>query len=142
MTSQHDELPTSPSDSEIAPEIDPQDEARYQAEEKRLVSLVAKLAKSRGASIRSLEAKAGVGASVFSKVMSGKVAPSIRHFLRMCDALGVSWAELYRLAYMGEDETNVSPELREQVVAVLKLEGLLPLKPSPDRDHPKPPGKR
>ncbi len=109
--------------------MDPQDEARYLAEEKRLVSLVAKLAKSRGASIRSLEAKAGVGASVFSKVMSGKVAPSIRHFLRMCDALGVSWAELYRLAYMGEENgTTVSPEIREQVVAVLKQEGLLPLK--------------
>jgi hypothetical protein len=41
---------------------------------------------------------------------------------------------------MGEDETNVSPEIREQVVAVLKLEGLLPLKPA-DKDHPKPPGK-
>jgi len=119
---------TSPPD-DLEPEMDPRDEARYLAEEKRLVSLVAKLAKSRGASIRSLEAKAGVGASVFSKVMSGKVAPSIRHFLRMCDALGVSWAELYRLAYMGEENgTTVSPEIREQVVAVLKQEGLLPLK--------------
>jgi len=136
MTALGDDLPISPpADSQTSPEpeIEPQDEARYLAEEKRLVSLVAKLAKSRGASIRSLEAKAGVGASVFSKVMSGKVAPSIRHFLRMCDALGVSWAELYRLAYMGEeDETIVSPEIRKQVVAVLKLEGLLPLKKDKD----------
>ena len=117
-----------PSEADIVP----QDEARYQAEEQRLLAFVAKLAKSRGMSIRSLEAKAGVGLSVFSKVLSGKVAPSVRHLLRMCDAIGVSWAELYRLAYMGEDGTiAVSPELRDQIIAVLKQEGVLPIKPSP-----------
>ncbi|HEX3530778.1 MAG TPA: helix-turn-helix transcriptional regulator [Thermoanaerobaculia bacterium] len=125
MTSQDDELLTP------EPDIDPQDEARYRAEEQRLLAFVAKLAKSRGASIRSLEAKAGVGLSVFSKVLSGKVAPSVRHLLRMCDAIGVSWAELYRLAYMGEDEMTVSPEFRDQVVVVLKQQGLLPVKPAP-----------
>ena len=115
MTSSPDDLPaaieTAPADGSTlpAPDLDPQDEARYQTEEQRLVGLVAKLAKSRGASIRSLEAKAGVGVSVFSKVMSGKVAPSVRHLLRMCDALGVSWAEALPPCLRGRGRDDREP---------------------------------
>lgn len=137
MTAPEDDLPTSspppgetaPAEDQASPGIDPLDEARYQAEEKRLIGLIARLAKGRGVSIRSMEAKAGVGASVFAKVMSGKVAPSVRHLLRMCDALGVSWDELYGLACSGEDDTGVSPELRKQIMTVLREQGILPGKP-------------
>jgi transcriptional regulator with XRE-family HTH domain len=104
----------------------PDDEARYRAEEERLIAVIAKLAKQQGMSIRAMEARAGVGASVFAKVMSGKVAPSVRHLLRMCDALGVNWSELYRLAGLGQVD-----EFDERVLAVLRREGLLPAKQPP-----------
>ncbi|HEX3527637.1 MAG TPA: hypothetical protein VH988_11245 [Thermoanaerobaculia bacterium] len=73
MTSPPDDLSGSQTSPE--PEIDAQDEARYLAEEKRLVSLVAKLAKSRGASIRSLEAKAD-GATLPLITLEKTEAPS------------------------------------------------------------------
>jgi transcriptional regulator with XRE-family HTH domain len=72
---------------------------RYEAEALRLVKVLASLAQEKRASIRSLERKMGVGESVFSKVLRGKVTLQLRHILMLADALEIGWSELFARAY-------------------------------------------
>lgn len=72
---------------------------RYQAEALRLVKVLASLAEEKRASVRSLERKMGVGESVFSKVLRGKVTLQVRHVLMLADALEIGWSELFARAY-------------------------------------------
>ena len=72
---------------------------RYDAEAMRLVKVLASLAEEKRASIRSLERKMGVGESVFSKVLRGRVTLQVRHVLMLADALEIEWSELFAKAY-------------------------------------------
>lgn len=72
---------------------------RYEAEALRLVKVLATLAEEKRVSIRSLERKMGVGESVFSKVLSGRVTLQVRHVLMLADALEIGWSDLFSRAY-------------------------------------------
>ncbi|HEX5716062.1 MAG TPA: helix-turn-helix transcriptional regulator [Thermoanaerobaculia bacterium] len=72
---------------------------RYEEEALRLVRVLASLALEKRVSVRSLEKKMGVGDSVFSKVLRGKITPQVRHVLMIADALEVGWPELFARAY-------------------------------------------
>ena len=72
---------------------------RYEEEALRLVRVLASMALEKRVSIRSLEKKMGVGDSVFSKVLRGKITPQVRHVLMIADALEVGWPELFARAY-------------------------------------------
>ena len=121
MTSAPEDLATSEvEDVDSAPE----DVTRYQAEERRLVALLARIAKQQGISVRKMEARAGVGASVFAKVIIGKVSPTMRHLLRMCDALDLTWDEFYTLAL--HDDGRQVDDFETKVLAVLARAGVLP----------------
>lgn len=72
---------------------------RYEEEALRLVRVLASMAVEKRVSVRSLEKKMGVGDSVFSKVLRGKITPQVRHVLMIADALEVGWPELFARAY-------------------------------------------
>ncbi|HEX3129055.1 MAG TPA: helix-turn-helix domain-containing protein [Thermoanaerobaculia bacterium] len=72
---------------------------RYEAEALRLIKVLATLVQEKRASVRGLERKMGVGESVFSKVLRGKVTLQLRHVLMLADALEVGWSELFAKAY-------------------------------------------
>lgn len=105
---------------------EPKIEERYGTEIGRVVLLLHEAAKSRGVSIRSMEKEAGVGDSVFQKVLVGKVSPSLRHILMMCDAMGLPWQEFFAQAYA--PPPSPEPTFEERVRAILYSEGLLPLR--------------
>lgn len=107
---------------------EPEPTGRYAIEIERVVRLLHQAAKSRGVSIRSMEKEAGVGDSVFQKVLVGKVSPSLRHILMMCDAMGLSWQEFFAEAYA--PPPSAEPSFDDRVRAILYSEGLLPLRPA------------
>jgi transcriptional regulator with XRE-family HTH domain len=72
---------------------------RYEEEALRLVRVLATLAAERRVSVRSLEKKMGVGDSVFSKVLKGKITLQVRHVLMIADALEIGWRDLFARAY-------------------------------------------
>lgn len=94
----------------------------FKAEEERLLGLLRQRARQNHMSIRAMEVRAGVGVSVFSRVLSGKVRPSLRHILSMCDVLDLPWTEFYALAQGGEAEPP-KDDFEERVIAVLKRLG-------------------
>jgi transcriptional regulator with XRE-family HTH domain len=70
--------------------------------------------------------RAGVRPSVLYKVLSGKVSPSLRHLLLMCDALGLPWADFYALAAKNGAEEEEPDRFEERVLEVLARRGFLP----------------
>jgi transcriptional regulator with XRE-family HTH domain len=107
------------------------EEDRHRVEERRILDLIKQLAKERGVSIRQMEVRAGVSPSVLYKVLSGKVSPSLRHLLLMCDALGLPWADFYALA--AKDGAEEEPDrFEERVLELLARRGFLPNAPALD----------
>jgi len=94
---------------------------RYEAEAQRLVKILASLAEERRASVRSMERKMGVGESVFSKVMRGRVTLQLRHVLMLADALEIGWSDLFMRAYGQSRPAPVSAEEEERKVIQLLL---------------------
>jgi transcriptional regulator with XRE-family HTH domain len=87
---------------------------RYEAEALRLVKVLASLAEEKRASVRSLERKMGVGESVFSKVLRGKVTLQVRHVLMLADALEIGWTELFARAYGNAPPRPISTSVEEE----------------------------
>jgi transcriptional regulator with XRE-family HTH domain len=87
---------------------------RYEAEALRLVKVLASLAEEKRASIRSLERKMGVGESVFSKVLRGRVTLQVRHVLMLADALEIGWSELFARAYGQQAPPRPVPTASEE----------------------------
>ena len=100
------------------------DEAPYKAESQRLLRLLRLEARLKGISVRSLEKAAGVGDSVFAKVLSGKVILQMRHVLLMCDGLGLDWEEFFAKAYP-PDGKKADAELDQKIHRYLVRVGLL-----------------
>jgi transcriptional regulator with XRE-family HTH domain len=94
---------------------------RYEAEALRLVKVLASLAEEKRASIRSLEKKMGVGESVFSKVLRGKVTLQVRHVLMLADALEIGWSELFARAYGQVPSRPVSTPAEEEERKMIRL---------------------
>jgi transcriptional regulator with XRE-family HTH domain len=78
---------------------DKADDSLIAAETARLVTLLGKLVKAKGASVRSLEKKMGVGDSVFAKLLKGKITLQIRHILMLCQAAEIEPKEFFAAAY-------------------------------------------
>ncbi len=72
---------------------------RFEQETLRLGLLLRSLAKTRERSIRSLEQKMGVSDGIFYKVLNGKITMQMRHLLMIVDALGMTPAEFFEVAY-------------------------------------------
>lgn len=72
---------------------------RFDQETLRLGLLLRSLAKTRERSIRSLEQKMGVSDGIFYKVLNGKITMQMRHLLMIVDALGMTPAEFFEMAY-------------------------------------------
>ena len=102
---------------------------RYEEEALRLVRVLASIALEKRVSIRSLEKKMGVGESVFSKVLRGKITPQVRHVLMIADALEVGWPELfaraYGLAVPRPPRATVPADLEEHMVGLLLRLGVI-----------------
>lgn len=94
---------------------------RYEAEALRLVKVLASLAEEKRASIRSLERKMGVGESVFSKVLKGKVTLQLRHVLMLADALEIGWSELFAKAYGHTPPRPVANGAEEEERKMIRL---------------------
>jgi transcriptional regulator with XRE-family HTH domain len=78
---------------------DQADDNQITAETARLVTLLGKLVKANGASVRSLEKKMGVGDSVFAKLLKGKITLQVRHILMICEAIEIEPKEFFAAAY-------------------------------------------
>jgi transcriptional regulator with XRE-family HTH domain len=103
----------------------------FSMETARLVRMLARLVRERHVSVRSLEKKMGVGDSVFSKVLKGKITLHVRHILMICTALGIEWKDFFATAYAGgtsleSGEALPQDPLEERVIALLIRYGLLP----------------
>jgi transcriptional regulator with XRE-family HTH domain len=72
---------------------------RFDQETLRLGLLLRSLAKTRERSIRSLEQKMGVSDGIFYKVLNGKITMQMRHLLMIVDALEMTPAEFFEVAY-------------------------------------------
>ena len=98
---------------------------KYREETRRLLGLLLAIAKREGKSLRSLEKKLGVGASVFTKVASGRVNAQVRHVLMLCDALDIPWSEFYAMAHQ-EEAAEKGDDLEKRLLALLVQHGVLP----------------
>lgn len=98
---------------------------KYREETRRLLGLLLAIAKREGKSLRSLEKKLGVGASVLTKVASGRVIAQVRHLLMLCDALDVPWSEFYAMAHQ-EKTAEQGDDLERRLLALLVQHGVLP----------------
>jgi transcriptional regulator with XRE-family HTH domain len=97
---------------------------RYEAEAQRLVKVLVALAEEKRASIRSMERKMGVGESVFSKVLRGRVTLQVRHVLMLADALEIEWSEVFARAYGQAPRpvpANTEEEERKMIRLLLRL---------------------
>jgi len=110
----------------------------FSMETARVVQILARLVQSRHVSVRSLEKKMGVGDSVFSKVLKGKITLHVRHVLMICTALEIEWKDFFATAYAGG--TSLVPaaapppqgtEWEEMIIALLTRLGVLPLAAAP-----------
>ena len=102
----------------------------FSEETTRLVRVLASLVQDQHVSVRSLEKKMGVGDSVFSKVLKGKITLHVRHILMICTALGVEWKDFFAMAYGTAAPAELPPqdaEWEEKVIALLNRLGVLPL---------------
>jgi transcriptional regulator with XRE-family HTH domain len=104
----------------------------FSMEAARVVQILAHLVKTRQVSVRSLEKKMGVGDSVFSKVLKGKITLQVRHILMICTALEIEWKDFFATAYAGgtsltSDEALPQDALEERLIALLTRLGVLPL---------------
>ena len=115
----------------------------FAAETSRLVQVLARLVKEKHVSVRSLEKAMGVGDSVFSKVLKGKITLNVRHVLMICTALGIEWKEFFARAYgIGEAPVEAAPppapddaELEARLIRILDRLGFVPQK-APDERSP------
>lgn len=116
----------------------------FAAETSRLVQVLARLVKEKHVSVRSLEKAMGVGDSVFSKVLKGKITLNVRHVLMICTALGVEWREFFAGAYGIGAPVEAAPpsapapddaELEARLVRILNRLGFVPQK-APDERSP------
>jgi len=99
-------------------------EERYREETRRLLGLLLLVAKREGKSLRSLEKKLGVGASVLTKVASGRVIAQVRHVLMLCDALDIPWPEFYAMAHK-EQTQEQNNDMEKRLLALLVQYGVL-----------------
>lgn len=99
---------------------------RYTAETLRLVRVLDSVARSKNVSIRSLEKKMGVGDSVFSKVLKGKITLQVRHVLMICDALEIPWDEFFTKAYAHTLEDAPGDPWEGKVIDLLVRLGVIP----------------
>jgi len=99
-------------------------EERYREETRRLLGILIAIAKREGKSIRSLEKKVGVGASVLTKVASGRVIAQVRHILMLCDALDIPWPEFYAMAHK-EKTVELGDDFEKRMLALLIQHGVL-----------------
>jgi transcriptional regulator with XRE-family HTH domain len=106
----------------------------FAAETSRLVQVLADLVKEKRVSVRSLEKAMGVGDSVFSKVLKGRITLNVRHVLMICTALGIEWRDFFARAY-GLAGTDAPPaagplpddaQLEEKMIRILTRLGVLP----------------
>jgi transcriptional regulator with XRE-family HTH domain len=104
----------------------------FAVETARLVQVLAGLVKSQRVSVRSLEKKMGVGDSVFSKILKGKITLQMRHVLMICTALGIDWKDFFARAY-NLDGTPAEPaplpddaELERRMIPILARLGVIP----------------
>src|SRR4051812_16918653 len=104
----------------------------FSMETKRLIEILARLVRQKHVSVRSLEKKMGVGDSVFSKVLKGKITLHVRHILMICTALEIDWKDFFATVYAGgvsleSGEALPQDPLEERLIALLTRLGLLPL---------------
>ena len=98
-------------------------ETVYASESRRLVQLLLTTARDKGLSISALERRGGVGASVFNKVLRGKVTLQFRHVLILCDALGIGAKDLFAEFYGIKEEA--AGDLEGKTLRLLVRAGLL-----------------
>ncbi|HEX3530065.1 MAG TPA: helix-turn-helix transcriptional regulator [Thermoanaerobaculia bacterium] len=104
------------------------DDDPFSLETARLVEILARLVRDQHVSVRSLEKKMGVGDSVFSKVLKGKITLHVRHILMICTALGIEWKDFFTAAYgPASAATPQNAEWEEKVIALLTRLGVLPV---------------
>lgn len=111
------------------------DDDPFSLETARLVEILARLVRDQHVSVRSLEKKMGVGDSVFSKVLKGKITLHVRHILMICTALGIEWKDFFTAAYGASltapaERPLQDAEWEEKVIALLTRLGVLPLEPA------------
>jgi transcriptional regulator with XRE-family HTH domain len=93
---------------------------KHEEEAQRLVSLLRRLVKLSGRSMRSLEAEVDLRSSLLGKILSGTIRLQLVHLLKICDGLGMSPREFFEIAYPSPGKrTARSPLARELAQDVL-----------------------
>ena len=102
---------------------DSEDRDPFSVETSRLVEALAWRVRESRVSIRSLEKKMGVGESVFSKILKGKITLQMRHVLMICTALGVDWKDFFADVYgLGGSKEPAAPADTEKLVTEAELD--------------------
>lgn len=102
---------------------DSEDRDPFSVETSRLVEALARRVRESRVSIRSLEKKMGVGESVFSKILKGKITLQMRHVLMICTALGVDWKDFFADVYgLGGSKEPAAPAVPEKLVTEAELD--------------------
>lgn len=102
---------------------DSKDRDPFSVETSRLVEELARRVREGRVSIRALEKKMGVGESVFSKILKGKITLQMRHVLMICTALGVDWKDFFAGVYgLGGSKEPAAPAAPEKLVTEAELD--------------------
>jgi transcriptional regulator with XRE-family HTH domain len=102
---------------------DPEYRDPFSVETSRLVEALARKVRESGVSVRSLEKKMGVGDSVFSKVLKGKITLQVRHILLICTALGIDWKDFFADVYgLGGSKEPAAPAVAPKLVTEAELD--------------------
>ena len=102
---------------------DSKDRDPFSVETSRLVEALARRVRESRVSIRSLEKKMGVGESVFSKILKGKITLQMRHVLMICTALEIDWKDFFADVYgLGGSKEPAVPADTEKLVTEAELD--------------------
>jgi transcriptional regulator with XRE-family HTH domain len=77
-----------------------------EAESRRIAALLHSLVKFSGRSIRSIEEELGVGSSSLGKVLKGSIQLQYGHILKILEAIGVTPAQFFQVAYSARVRAN------------------------------------
>ena len=113
---------------------------RFDREILRLAEVMAQAIQAAGTTRQLLERQLGLSSGYLSKILRGGVELRVRHLLVLADALGVTPADLLRLAWPEPAVTDAEQQAhRERTIALLEARlGPKPPtpKPAPDAEHP------
>jgi hypothetical protein len=86
-----------------------------EGESRRLADLLLRLIRLSGRSVRSIEQELRVGSSGVGKVLKGTIRLQVSHIVMICNALKITPAQFFQLAYRQREPTTPLIEEYERI---------------------------